>query len=136
MPLDALGLVATDDLTALGIIPVPNTVLIQHMQRMLDRHHGPARQWFSLPLYGRIADQLARVDRLPDMSMPRWSSAPWRVRRLADKVQTALPEATFTLGYFYRDPYLSVQYGRKDVCLAIWLHRFHLVAIAQQTNSR
>ncbi len=130
MPFDALEQsIITDELATIGITPVPAEVLKRHKQNMLNQHRTFAR-WQTIVLdKDRLTEQLARVDQL-SLMLPRLASAPWRVRRLAERVHAAIPEARFTLGYFYRDPYLSVHYGDKKACLAIWWHRFRLAAIA------
>lgn len=115
----------------LDITPVPPDVLKQHKQKMYRRHGGPSRRW---RIYGLDRDmlgiQLAHVDRL-HLWLPRRASAPRKVRRLALRVRDSIPDATFDLGYFYRDPYLMVHYNGTSHCLAIWKHCLWPVAIAK-----
>jgi hypothetical protein len=145
MPFDALNRYV-DELAMLGIVPVSAEILHRHKQYMIDTATNSVSRWrthslmsdHSIGFTGQmirpkhaIAHQLAHVNRL-GLWLPTRANAPLRVRRLAERLHAALPEATFDLGYFYRDPYLMVNYNGGQACLAIWTNRFRLVAIAHQ----
>jgi hypothetical protein len=132
VPFDTLAQTIPDELTRLGIIPVPMDTLELHKRKMLARGRAGSR-WLTVRLNrSHLVQNLAHTDQL-GLHLPRSTRAPWRVRRLAGRVRDALPEAEFTLGYFYLDPYLTVEYGHTSACLAIWNSRWSLVAIASRT---
>lgn len=145
MPFDTAGGPAIDPLTEIGIIPVPRDVLERHKQyvvKLLRKKAGPMAKWrgmgFRKP---QLNDMLANARATTRVygAPGAWSAAPYRVRRLARRVADAIPNATFTLGYYYTDPYLLVEYQDSlgqyhEACLGIWLNRFRLTAIAQQTR--
>jgi len=144
MPFDAmLKTQEIDELSAIGVVPVPDDVLVRYKAEVLQRTKitHPLARWLSMPLTAdRIGKQLGQLRRIASHELSWASAAPYRVRRLAERVRDAIPEAKFRVGYIYRDPYLLVKYGEptdpRSACLAIWRSRFSLVAIAQQNRRR
>jgi hypothetical protein len=124
MPFDAFDAHVRDrdQLAELSIVPVAMTVLEQHKLAMLRRYGG---LWRTLVL---------TPEKLPKAL--RRFHAPRRVRRLAERLGEAHPEATFHLGWLDSDPYLNVRLEDGLHCLAIWMHRFRTVAIAEHPPLR
>jgi hypothetical protein len=118
MPFDALVQVRRDLLAEMDIVPVAMTVLEQHKVLMLKRYGG---------LWRTVYLNTAKLPR----ALRRFH-APRKVRRLAARVSETHPEATFHLGWLDNDPYLNVRLGDELHCLAIWMHRFKTIAIAEQ----
>jgi len=135
MPFDAMTRsrpeAPDDQLAALGITPVPRDVLYRHKAKMLDglEKRQPWVKWREQRIE---LSHLAWLHLVFPSELSRWRTAPRSVRRLAAKVQHAIPDATFYLGYIQRDPYLMVHYDTHWECLAIWLTRFRAIALAKQ----
>ena len=126
--------VPTDPLERLGITPVPAEFVAKYKRRYRGifvskalRGLGPY-EWrnFALPcaptnrnldwfLSGEISRALIGSD---------LSDAPKPLFDVAERVRDTIPEATFSLDYFYRDPLLYAHYwvGQEPraACLGIW----------------
>ena len=139
MPFDNAKVVVldeVDELTALGITPVPDKVLQAHKDRMTRKYAARtyARWEAARVSLDRLTWQLSHPMCITPRLTPR-AAAPHAVIAIADIVRRAVPSASFTVGYFETDPYLRVHYGAgKTACLGIWLSRRRLKAIARRTS--
>lgn len=157
MPLDSLGTqlleytIITDPFERLGIVPVPKDFVARHKKEYGDEwrqfHPDQFGRWQTTThkpqridrSFGRaitLREFLQNPTRNSAFASDR-SAAPKSLIAMALMVQRELPEAVFSVDYFYDDPVLNVTIDGQKGCLGIWDYfgdRVHLTAIATKVS--
>jgi len=145
MPFDATSLSLTshiaDRLLAMGITPVPPSVVDQHKEKVVAafctsmRGRGLVRSgaavWSTLHIY-RSLEILRRPRRHLGMTSDV-SAAPRPILRLAEHVSREMRDVEFEVEWFYTDPILNVVCGGRRACLGVW-DNGKIVAIADHED--
>ena len=135
MPLDSTGKLRpdytlTDPMQAIGITPVPLSVIYRHKAKMEDRYrHRAYARWIEVDI---PTEKLER--RLADLTcyrLPKKAAAPQAVIAMATRVKQEFPHARFMLGYFETDPYLVAVLPEMTAYLGLWTSHRRLKAIAR-----
>lgn len=112
LPLSPKLLTLHQRLAALGITPVDPTIVSQHKMAWSNCYrHVPTACWIRLPL------PASRLRKALDNSR---QSAPEAIVKLAERVHQEIPNASYTMDYFYLDPILNVHLNDQEACLGIW----------------
>jgi hypothetical protein len=141
MPFDATGIALSshliDHLIAIGVAPVPLSVVDTHKRAVVEEFsasmHGRslvrngAATWRALHLYREL--EILECPRKHLGMTNDVSAAPREIIELADRVARKIENAEFELEWFYTDPVLNVICTGQRACLGIW-DNGRVVAIA------
>lgn len=140
MPLDSLGdtlldfLTIADPFERIGIVPVPKDFVARYKKeygadwRLMNPYQFARWQTATFKpqrierSFGRtitLREFLKNPTRNSAFASDR-SGAPKALVALALKVQQEVPDAVFSVDYFYDDPVLNVTIEDKKGCLGIW----------------
>jgi len=145
--------VVLDPLVKLGITPIPEDVVARHKAEYTEAFFcaNPSRRGLSRmfrweTIYWHASDRVITSDLCPTgyhgyerhETLKTWlakpiyglgntddhSGAPSEIVELAERVHREIPDTTFQLDYFERDPVLYAVYpfdgGKRKACLGIW----------------
>lgn len=152
MPLDNTGIIidpptisSLDPLTRMGVTPVPDDFVrdykTQYRENWLrENDYGAGKpgpfEWrtrthqdwiqFMSPYHRKASDRSLENFLNSSFWMEDPTKAPKKLVNLAIRVQQTIPDAAFSVDYFYTDPVLNVCYSVGEIsrtaCLGIWDH--------------